>query len=104
MSNLLKLIATLTSAAFVMWILAATTDKFGQMPLSDHLLYMGLLPWIVAAVLIARRPERAKFDLYLTKKPEGAPSEPSPEHDHSIFILVIAGLIPLVAAIVTLNM
>lgn len=103
MTTILKLIATLLVAAFAMWLLASTTDKFGQMPLSDNLLYMGLLPWVAAAILIARRPERAKFDLYLTKKPEDAPAGPSPKHDHSIFIMVIAGVIPMVIAVVLLN-
>jgi hypothetical protein len=105
MQTVLKMTFILGISAFILWLLTVSTDKFSTMPLSDSLLYMGLLPWVAAAVMIAKRPERAKFDLYLSKKPADADADASPSHtlDRWITLLVVAGLLPMVAAVVLMN-
>jgi hypothetical protein len=105
MQTVLKMTFILGISAFILWLLTVSTDKFSTMPLSDSLLYMGLLPWVAAAVMIAKRPERAKFDLYLSKKPVDADADASPSHtlDRWITLLVVAGLLPMVAAVVLMN-
>jgi hypothetical protein len=116
MQTVLKMTFILGISAFILWLLTVSTDKFSTMPLSDSLLYMGLLPWVAAAVIlpwvaaavmIAKRPERAKFDLYLSKKPADADADAdaSPSHtlDRWITLLVVAGLLPMVAAVVLMN-